>query len=98
MYRNNPFDICVAGPVMRKNCHIDTMDVASRNYLVLMDDVCDFICEIKKECGDEYPHGTLYDFTTMFNLHLECLGHQEKLLLSEKFMKVCNTLDNLMAD
>ena len=47
--------------------------------------MCDFLCEIKKECGDEYPHGTLYDFVTMFNLHLEKLGHQKKLLLSEKF-------------
>ena len=56
-----------------------------------MEDVCDFPCKIKKEYGDEYPHGTLYDFVTMFNLHLE-------KLLSEKFMKVCNTLDNLLAE
>ena len=79
MHRHRLFDIRVAGPVTRKNQHVDTMEVSSKNYSILMDDVCDFLCEIKKECDDEYPHGTLYDFFTMFNLHLEKLGHQKKL-------------------
>ena len=42
MHRNHLFDIRVTGPITRKNCHIDTMDVATKNYAVLMDDVCDF--------------------------------------------------------
>ena len=42
--------------------------------------------------------GFFYDLVTMFNLHLEKLGHQKKFLLSEKFTEVCNMFDNLMAE
>ena len=44
------------------------------------------------------PMALCTTFVTMFNLHLEKLGHQKKLLLLEQFTKVWNTLDNLMAE
>ena len=49
MHRNHLFDIRVAGPVTRKNQQVDSMDVSAKNYSVLTEDVCDFLCEIKKE-------------------------------------------------
>ena len=48
-HRNHLFDIIVAGPVTRKNQQVDSMDVSAKNYSVLTEDVCDFLCEIKKE-------------------------------------------------
>ena len=59
--------------------------------------MCDFITEIKKENGEEYPGQTLYDLVSSLNLYLECENFDSHLL-SKTDKTVRNTLDNLMQE
>ena len=55
-----------------------------------------FITEVKKVDGSEYPGKTLYDIVICVQFHLETLGFAWKLLNEEGFKDVRFTLDNVM--
>ena len=47
----------------------------------LKHDVCDFVMEIRKENGDQYPPGSLYDLLQGLSMFLECEhGFENKLM------------------
>ena len=62
-------------------------------------DVCDFITVVKKENGQDYPLGSLYDLVASLIGYVE---HQrldlEVKLISSAFAKVKNTLNHIMAE
>ena len=61
----------------------------------LKHDVCNFIVEIWKENGDQYPPGSLYDLLQGLSMFLEHEHGFENKLMSRAFKEVCNTLDNI---
>ena len=64
----------------------------------LKHDVCNFIVEIRKENGDQYQAGSLYDLLQGLSMFLECEHGFEKKVMSYAFKEVCNTLDNIMEE
>ena len=64
----------------------------------LKEDVCDFIIEIQKENGDQYPGNSLYDLLQGLSLYVQCeQGFLDKLM-SDAFKEIRNTLDNMMKE
>ena len=61
-------------------------------------DVCDFIVEIHKENGDQYPPGSLYDLLQGLFMFLECEHGFQNKLMSWTFTEIQNTLDNIMKE
>ena len=61
-------------------------------------DVCDFIVEIRKENGDQYPPGSLYDLLQGLSMFLEREHGFENKLMSHAFKEIRNTLDNIMKE
>ena len=55
-----------------------------------------FILEVKKQNGEDYPAETLYELVIYLQLFIN--GRKLKLLDDEKFVNVCNCLDNRMKD
>ena len=64
----------------------------------LKHDVCDFIVKIRKENGDQYPPGSLYDLLQELSMFLEREKGFENKLMSHAFKEICNTLDNIMKE
>ena len=64
----------------------------------LKHDVCDFIVEIRKENGEQYPSGSLYDLLQGLSMFLECEHGFENKLMSCAFKEIPNTLDNIMKE
>ena len=61
-------------------------------------DICDFIVEIRKENGDQYPPGSLYDLLQGLSMFLEREHGFENKLMSRAFKEIRNTLDNIMKE
>ena len=61
-------------------------------------DVCDFIVEIRKENGDQYFSGSLYDLLQGLSMFLEREHRFENKLMSRTFKEIRNTLDNIMKE
>ena len=61
-------------------------------------DVCDFIVEIRKENGGQYPSSSLYDLLQGLSVYLEREKGFENKLMSGAFHNICNTLDNMMKE
>ena len=61
-------------------------------------DVCDFVVEIRKENGDQYPASSLYDLLGGLSLHLEREHGFSHKLMSGAFREIRNTLDNIMKE
>ncbi|XP_052097319.1 zinc finger MYM-type protein 3-like [Mytilus californianus] len=57
-----------------------------------------FICEIKKENGEEYPGQTLYEILINIQLYLEGKGKYFKFLNEDCFIQIKNTLDHTMKE
>lgn len=55
----------------RGNRYIWPIIVAARNKTQLTEDMCDFITEIKRENGEEYPGQTLYDLVSSLNCYFQ---------------------------
>ena len=82
----------------RNNRPIKPLHEIAHDMDVLKDDICDFIVEIRKENGEQYPANTLYDLLQSLSLFLQCeKGFNEKLM-SQTFNEIHNTLDNLMKE
>jgi len=57
-----------------------------------------FICEVRKENGEEYPGQTLYELVIQLQLFLEQNGLNYKLLNEDCFIQLKNTLDFVMKE
>ena len=64
----------------------------------LQADLCDFIVEIKKENGEQYPPSSMYDLISGLSLYLEREHGFTNKLVSGAFRSVRNTLDNIMKE
>ena len=62
----------------------------------LQADLCDFIVEIRKENGEQYPSSSMYDLISGLSLYLEREHGFTNKLVSGAFRSVRNTLDNVM--
>ncbi len=58
--------------------------------------LCQFLSEVRRADGHDYPGNTLYSIVVMLQLHLEKRGKTIKLIDDPEFVKVKNTFDNLM--
>ena len=77
-----------------ENRFVDVVDVANK----LTVDVYNFITEVKKENGKDYPPGSLYDLVACLSGYIECERPDlEAKLISSAFAKVKNTLDHVVA-
>ena len=74
------------------------IDQSAKDVNKLQSDLCDFILEIRKENGEQYPSSSMYDLISGLSLYLEReLGFTDKLV-SGTFRAVRNTLDNVMKE
>ena len=64
----------------------------------LKDDMFDFIVEIWKENGDQYPRSLLYDMLQGLSLHLQREKRFSENLILDTSIQVHNTLDNMMKE
>ena len=64
----------------------------------LQADLCDFIVEIRKENGEQYPPSSMYDLISGLSLYLEIEHGFTNKLVSGAFRSVRNTLDNVMKE
>ena len=64
----------------------------------LQADLCDFIVEIRKENGEQYPSSSMYDLISGLSLYLEREHGFTNKLVSGAFRSVRNTLDNVMKE
>ena len=60
--------------------------------------MCDFIVEIRKENGEQYPSSSMYDLISGLSLYLEREHGFTDKLVSGAFRAVRNTLDNVMKE
>ena len=58
--------------------------------------LCQFITEIKKVNGDDFPGKTLYHIVVCVQFHLECMGFAFKVINNPAFQDLKYTLDNTM--
>ena len=61
-------------------------------------DLCDFIVEIRKENGEQYPSSSMYDLISGLSLYLEREHGFTYKLVSGAFRSVRNILDNVMKE
>ena len=64
----------------------------------LQADLYDFIVEIRKENGEQYPSSSMYDLISGLTLYLEREHGFTNKLVSGAFRSVRNTLDNVMKE
>ena len=64
----------------------------------LQADLCDFIVEIRKENGKQYPSSSMYDLISGLSLYLEREHGFTNKLVSGAFRAVRNILDNVMKE
>ena len=64
----------------------------------LQADLCDFIVEIRKENGEQYPSSSMYDLILGLSLYLEREHGSTNKLVSDAFRSIRNTLDNVMKE
>ena len=83
---------------MRRNKLIQNLDVVTSDIATLKSDVCDFIVEIQKENGDQYPGSSLYDLLSGLSVYLQREKNFDAKLMSEIFKEIRNTLDNVIRE
>ena len=64
----------------------------------LQADLYDFIVEIRKENGEQYPSSSMYDLISGLSLYLEREHGYTDKLVSGAFRAVKNTLNNVMKE
>ena len=77
---------------------IQNLDVVASDIATLKSDVCNFIVEIRKENGDQYPGSSLYDLLSGLGVYLQREKNFDAKLMSETFKEIRNTLDNVMRE
>ena len=76
------------------NCDLDDISTIMQSSLVFA--ICQFLTEVKKLDGSDFPGKTLYDIGICLQFYLETKGFTYKLLNEESFSKIRFTLDNIM--
>ena len=84
--------------VTHYNREIKAIDVSAKDVDELQADLCDFIVEIRKENGEQYPSSSMYDLISGLSLYLEREHGFTNKLVSGAFRSVRNTLDNIMKE
>ena len=84
--------------VTHYNREIKAIDVSAKDVDELQADLCDFIVEIRKENGEQYPSSSMYDLISGLSLYLEREHGFTNKLVSGAFRSVINTLDNIMKE
>ena len=84
--------------VTHYNREIKAIDVSAKDVDELQADLCDFIVEIRKENGEQYPSSSMYDLISGISLYLEREHGFTNKLVSDAFRSVRNTLDNIMKE
>ena len=87
-FRNSVF------PGEMVNCDLD--DISTIMQISLVFAICQFLTEVKKLDGSDFPGKTLYDIGICLQLYLETKRFAYKLLNEESFSKIRFTLDNIM--
>ena len=77
---------------------IKPIDASAKNVDELQADLCDFIVEIRKENGEQYPSSSIYDLISGLSLYLEREHGFTNKLVSVAFRSVKNILDNVMKE
>ena len=77
---------------------IKPIDASAKDVDELQTDLCDFIVEIRKENGEQYPSSSMYDLISGLSLYLEREHGFTNKLVSGAFRSVRNTLDNVMEE
>ena len=84
--------------VTHYNREIKAIDVSAKDVDELQADLCDFIVEIRKENGEQYPSSSMYDLISGLSLYLEREHGFTNKLVYGAFRSVRNTLDNIMKE
>ena len=84
--------------VTHYNREIKPIDTSAKDMDELQADLCDFIVEIRKENGEQYPSSSMYDLISGLSLYLEREHGFTNKLVSRAFRAVRNTLDNVMKE
>ena len=82
----------------RENRPIENIDAVAHDVQQLKTDVCDFIVEIRKENGEQYPGSSLYDLLSGLSLYLQREKGFDEKLMSDAFKEIRNTLDHIMKE
>lgn len=64
----------------------------------LVDALCPFILEVRKQTGENYPAQTLYEIIVCIQLYMNMYGREWKVIDDPAFRRVKNTLDNRMKE
>ena len=84
--------------VTHYNREIKPIDASAKDVDELQADLCDFIVEIRKENGEQYPSSSMYDLISGLSLYLEREHGFTNKLVSGTFRAVRNILDNVMKE
>ena len=82
----------------KDNREIRPIDKRAKDVDELQSDLCDFIVEIGKENGEQYPSSSMSDFISGLSLCLEREHGFTDKLVSGAFRAVRNTWDNVMKE
>ena len=97
-FRSEIFHARYTTKVTHYNREIRPIDQSARDVDELKADMCDFIVEIRKENGEQYPPNSMYDLVSGLSLYLEREHGFTNKLVSGAFREIRNTLDNVMKE
>ena len=99
-FRSEIFHARYTTRVTHYNREIRPIDQSASDVEELKADMCDFIVEIRKENGDQYPPppNSMYDLVSGLSLYLEREHGFTNKLVSGAFREIRNTLDNVMKE
>ena len=84
--------------VTHYNREIKFIDASAKDSDELQADLYDFIVEIRKENGEQYPSFSMYDLISALSLYLEREHGSTNKLVSGASRSVRNTLDNVIKE
>ena len=97
-FRSEIFHQRYTTKVTHYNREIKPIDASAKDVDKFQADLCDFIIEIRKENGKQYPSSSMYDLISGLSLYLEREHGFTNKLVSGAFRSVRNTLDNVMKE
>ena len=87
-FRSEIFHQRYTTKVTHYNREIKPIDASAKDVDELQADLCDFIVEIRKENGEQYPSSSMYDLISGLSLYLEREhGFTNKLVSAHNVMK-----------
>ena len=90
-FRSEIFHQRYTTKVTHYNREIKAIDISAKDVDELQADLCDFIVEIRKENGEQYPSSSTYDLMSGLSLYLEREHGFTNKLVSGAFRSVRNT-------